>query len=454
MFVRDLVRVVLQTSFEAFSAAQVAHGKARFIDVVGCALGGAFADGNDALLRTVRDWGGRPEATILVHGDRVPAAHAAMTNAVMARSYDYEACGPLPLGAARDRMPGHICATTETTALAAGEARHRSGREVLTAALLGGDLAVRIAVAEDFSFEEGFDSTGTVCAFGAAAVAGRLWGATEDQLSHAFGLLVNDIGGSFQTLWDGAQAFKLPQGLSARNALWALELALNGMTGIEAPLTGPRGYFAQYCKGFRSEFLTQDLGTAFATQGLHKAQPACYGSHSAIEAALQLRPQVAVDHIEQVRVAVFGPIAQGFLGQPFRADDTPVRALFSLPYTVASALVRGESRLAYFTEEGVRDPRVLDLAARVQVEAAATPTLADMGVTVTTRSGQTLHAGLRMPRGLAESPLTLEEIEQKYWTNYEHARPIPRRQAEEALDRLRHFEEVDDVATLTRLLKK
>ena len=94
MIIEELVSNILETKFETFSDEVVEDAKKRFIDVIGCAIGGANASGNSIMLDLVRGWDGKKEATILVHGDRVPALNAAMMNCIMCRSLDYESCGP------------------------------------------------------------------------------------------------------------------------------------------------------------------------------------------------------------------------------------------------------------------------------------------------------------------------------------------------------------------------
>jgi 2-methylcitrate dehydratase PrpD len=101
---------VLDTRFESFDQATLNNAKSRIIDVVGCLIGGANAAGNSALVDLVREWGGKAEATILLHGGRVPAHHAAMVNSIMARSFDFEALCPQVEG---EIIPAHTSGTTD-----------------------------------------------------------------------------------------------------------------------------------------------------------------------------------------------------------------------------------------------------------------------------------------------------------------------------------------------------
>jgi len=153
----------------------------------------------------------------------------------MARSYDFEATQSRVNGV---NIPSHTSGTTVTTALTLGEAKDISGKELITALLVGDDVACRILAASGFSFSLGWDNVGTVNAFGATAIAGRLLGLSEIQLQNAFGIVLNQLAGSFDTIWDGVAAFKLFQGLSARNGIFSAELAKAGWTGPKDALLG------------------------------------------------------------------------------------------------------------------------------------------------------------------------------------------------------------------------
>src|SRR4030042_1645773 len=88
--IEELIANVLEARFENFDPATVEHAKNRIIDVIGCLIGGAHGPGNSSLIELVKDWGGREEATILIHGGKAPACNVAMVNSIMARSYDFE----------------------------------------------------------------------------------------------------------------------------------------------------------------------------------------------------------------------------------------------------------------------------------------------------------------------------------------------------------------------------
>ena len=363
----ELARNVLHTPFETFDLSVVERARNRIIDVIGCIIGGANASGNAMLLDLVREWGGTKEGTILVHGLKVPAHNAALMNCVMSRSYDYEPAGPLVAGKS---TPAHLSGTTVPTAITVAEQKGASGKDLLTALILGDDLASRIIAASNLNIDSGFDCTGTVNAFGAVAIAGKLKGLNERQMMNAFGIVLNQFAGTFQNVFDGVHSFKLPQGLAAQAGVFSTSLASKGFTGVRDPLLSKYGYFALYCKTYQLDLLTNNLGKEFYADNTCKPYSCCRSNHAAIDCVLQLL-QTHTIHPEDVDEIVVDvtPTARDFaVGQPFKIRDVPqIDAAFNLQYNVANAILRKSSKLEHYTEKYIRDPRIMEIVSRIRL---------------------------------------------------------------------------------------
>src|SRR4030042_2699302 len=109
-------------------------------------MGGANAPGNAALIDLVKNWGGKEEATIWVHGGKAPAHNVAMVNSIMARSFGF---GALTDTFERKKIGSHQSETTVPIALTLGEAMGINGKELITALLVGDDVGNRISFAFD-----------------------------------------------------------------------------------------------------------------------------------------------------------------------------------------------------------------------------------------------------------------------------------------------------------------
>jgi 2-methylcitrate dehydratase PrpD len=450
----EMAKNIVETGFEAFDAAVIERARERIIDVVGCALAGVHASGCAMLLDLMLEWGGKKEGTVLGLGDRMPAPQAAMVNSVLARSYDFEPTGAL-IG--NKSTPSHISGTTVPVALTAGEARAASGRDVLTAMILGDDLAVRIVAASQLNIDSGWDSTGTVNVFGATAIAGRLWGLNEGQMVNALGLAMNQMGGTFLNIFDYSHAFKLPQGLAARAGIFSAALAKKGFTAPGDVLTGKQGYFALYCKDYTLDILTKDLGRKFYAADTFKPYPCCRSNHAAVECTLSLVNKHAIKpgDVEEIVVDVSRKAKDFAVGQPFHIGAVPqINAAFSLQYTVASAFLRKTMRLEHFTDDSVCDPAVSEIATKVHVESAM-PSDAFLGasVTIKTKQGKKYEARVEMPKGSDTfTPLSKEEKREKFRTNVAFSNTVTAERADEALGMLERLETIDDVTKIIKLL--
>lgn len=449
-----MVANVVRTPFESFDATVLATARMRIIDVVGCMLGGVHAPGCSMLVDLVREWGGREEATILGVGGKVPAPHAALVNSIMCRSYDFEPAGPIVDGKS---TPAHICGTTVPAAIAAAEYSDASGKELLTALILGDDLTSRIIAASNINLDSGFEPTGIANMFGATAVAGRLMGLDERQMKNALGIALNQVSGTFQNIFDGALSFKLPQGLAARGGLFSAALAARGFTGVQDALSSKYGYFALYCKTHQPEVLTKNLGKKFYGDMTFKPYPCCRSNHAAIECALNLvrDHEIRPEDVTEVTVDVSDKGLNFATGQPFEIGDVPqVNAAFSLQYTVASALLRKSVRLEHFTEEYIRDAGVMELIPKIRLTGTVPPeTPLAASVSIKMKQGTTYRERVDMPRGNdVYTPLTQEEKQAKFYENVAFSGLIPRADAERAWGMLERLEEIDKIGDILKWL--
>ena len=151
-----LCRNVADMRFEDLDESNIINAKNRIIDVLGCVAAGANAVCNQELIQLIKDWGGKAESSILIHGGKVVSHNAALANSVMARSFDYESLGPLVEGKC---MPAHISGTTVITAVTMAEAYGISGKELITALLSGDNLTARGLLRR--KAPEGFRPAGT-----------------------------------------------------------------------------------------------------------------------------------------------------------------------------------------------------------------------------------------------------------------------------------------------------
>jgi 2-methylcitrate dehydratase PrpD len=452
--IEKLATNVLATPFESFDKTTLEATKYRIIDTLGCLIGGSTDTGNPELLDLLRNEGGKEEATILVHGGRVPVANAAFINCIMARSFDFGPVSPLVDGVS---CPGHVSETTVPTALTLAEAVDASGREMITALLAGDDVASRILAGSGFGFTLGWDGVGTVNTFGTTAIAGRLFGLDRLQLRNAFGIALNQLGTTFQTIWDGTTAFKLPQGQAARAGIFSMQLARAGWTGPEDALGSKFGYYKMFTEGCQKpEALTKGLGEAYCYDGTIKPYSCCRIPHAAIQASLELinRHGIKADDVASVNL----DLAQGGIdhicGHPFKIGPFPHgNAAFSYEYTVATAFLFGGVRPEHFTGKAIRNQRVSDFIKKIKLTPARDVDFEKARVTVTLKDGRKLTESCVNVKGdPLTNPMTHEDIIAKFWVNVEFSGKIGQKKAEQLLDTILNLEKLDSVRKLIPLL--
>ena len=75
-----IVNHILGTRFEDLPQEVVSVTKKSVIDTLGALIGGSAVEGCKLLVDYLRYSGGRPESTVAVFGDKLPAALAAQAN--------------------------------------------------------------------------------------------------------------------------------------------------------------------------------------------------------------------------------------------------------------------------------------------------------------------------------------------------------------------------------------
>ncbi|MFC9420048.1 hypothetical protein, partial [Bacillus mobilis] len=168
--------------------------------------------------------------------------------------------------------------------------------------------------------------------------------------------------------------------------------------------------------------ILEDLGSTYLSAGMtYKYWPAVGNAHTYIHAAIELMREnpVQIEDIACVRVYV-GDFAQRMC-QPLterKAPQTMMDAKFSLPFTVALALVKGSMNISDFSTDALRDQKVLALADKVEPVFDAdfnwNLKLPAGKVEVVTNDGRLIERLGTVVPGTPERPMTWEELRQKF----------------------------------------
>lgn len=176
-----------------------------------------------------------------------------------------------------------------------------------------------------------------------------------------------------------------------------------------------------------------------------------------MDCALKLRRKHSFrpEDIEEITCRTAeGPVHR--LWEPLKEKQRPASsygAKFSLPYSIAVMLVRGRAGLEEFSDQAIHDAEVLSLAEKVRYELDPTidyPRHFSGHVRIKLRGGTILEENQPYPRGGLESPLSPDEIEDKFRANA--GLVLPREKGEKVVARVKTLEELRSIKELTDLL--
>ena len=448
---RSLAGFASGLSFDALEPELVVSFKKYLLDAIGCGLHGGSQPWARIINRWVVEQQGKSEATLWRNQFQGPAANVALGLGVMIHSFDFDDYHQAKI---------HPGAPVIPAAVAVGECLGASGREVLTAMVAGYETMIRVSLATgpNASRLKGWHLTGTTGTFGAAAAAGRLLGLTAADMASALGLAGTQSAGLWAFLADGAMSKRLHPGRAAQSGVMAAFLARGGFRGPTQILEAQDGGFCRATSDrFDLSLITDRLGERFHCGEVNiKPYACCASSHSAVDAALELKRRhgFTAAEVDRVRVKTAGSVVVQ-CGFAYQEKAGIVQAQMSLQYIVAVTLLEDAALLAQFSEKKIADPLVLDLARRVEV--AVDPDIDRVyperyanRVEIVLRDGRRYETRVDYAKGSTGQPLSLPEVAGKFRSLA--ADVLSPAQADQIVAAVGNLEQIDDIRDLTRLL--
>jgi 2-methylcitrate dehydratase PrpD len=392
----------------------------HMLDAAGIALASTRYDFAHKTLAGLQALGSAGEVPVLGLPARMNPRDAATMNGFLCHGLDYD----------DTHISGiiHPTASVMPAVLSAAAMTGATGRDLLTAYVVGIETATRIGICAKSAFHQvGFHPTGIVGIFGCVLAAGRLMGLNVAQLAHAQGLAVSMASGSMEFLEDGAWNKRFHPGWAASSALTAVALAKEGFVGATRPYDGRFGLFNIYGGKFIDWIDLNDISAGFGSiwelmSTAIKPFPTCHFSHGAIDAALTLRDRCPADQIAHIEVRVpqqvFGTICDPVANK--RRPKNDYDAKFSVQYLVATALVHGRAGLAELEPDYLNDPTTLALADITDCAPYGDgpfPAAYSGAVKITLKDGAAFEHDEPVNRGAADRPLRNAEIVAKYRAN-------------------------------------
>ena len=301
----------------------------------------------------------------------------------------------------------HPGAVVFPAVLAAAQATGASSREVLTAAVAGYEVGIRVGEFLGRSHYKVFHATGTAGTVAAAAAVGRLLSLDPERMLNAFGSAGTQAAGLWEFLRD-----------AAGDGLISAWLARDGFTGARRILEGPQGMAAGMSQDADPSLLVDRLGTRGAlAETSFKYHASCRHTHPAADALLSAMHAHGLSsediaritaHVHQGAIDVLGPVT----------DPRSVhQAKFSMPATLGLIAVHGRAGMAEFdafpsdaAARSFNDRVTMRLDPEVD---AAYPRQWIGKISVETRDGRVLEGRVDEPKGDPGNTLSRDEIEAK-----------------------------------------
>jgi 2-methylcitrate dehydratase PrpD len=461
------VAQVAHLTMETGLSHELRHASAmRVLDVLGNSFAAADLPVVHSMRTVVDGWGGNAQATAInSHSSLEPtngktnAPNAALLNGTMAHALDFD----------DTHLPSvlHPSASVVPAAISIAELTGASGTQLLDAIIMGIEVTCRLGMAgydrelgNSIFFEHGLHATSITGTMGAAVAGAMLLQSDPDQIASALGIAASMGAGLLEANRTGGTVKRLHCGWAAHAGVVAAQSAYAGITGPPTVLEGRFGFLQAFLgdRAVESE-ITENLGDQWVVPGLfYKPYPCNHFTHAGIDAARELRARgINPSDIHGITLGVPTPVLRT-IAEPVEAKAQPesgYHAAFSGPFTLASAWFSDEGLGVFhddFTDEKVKDPDRLALAAKVTC--VASPTCDDIFpyqfpaiVNVTLHDGSIHTAKILTNRGGPDRPLSDAELDIKFLKNCE--RTIPTEHAEKVRETV--YELVANAATVNQL---
>lgn len=400
--------------FEDLPKDVVESAKLFLLDYLASAMAGYKINRifNEALWSVVGGMGGKKESSVFFRKAKLPAPNAALLNAATGHGADMDD--------GNRTAQGHPGVAVIPVALSLAEAHRLTGRDAILAMVVGYDIFVRLATAMNPShLSRGFHTTGTVGTIAAGGAAAKALNLNLDKVRNTLSFAALQAAGLLEVAESGQMAKPLHPAKAAFGGILSARLAEAGAEGPREPLEGRKGFIKAFTDHVDLDLLLKDLGKDFRIASCYvKLYPACRHTHAAIDAASNLRSSglPSPDLLEKVKVHVY-PAAINLTGTIYepRSED---EAKFSLAYTVATALTKGNFTLQDLDVAKSFDRETRGLVSKIEI--ISDPLLENRAanirgarVELVMKNGTTRQVEVKLPKGEPEVPVTFEDIEVK-----------------------------------------
>jgi 2-methylcitrate dehydratase PrpD len=420
-----LAKYAEKTEFSDFCEEIIEKAKYLILDSIGCALGAVQTELGRNYIELAKHLGGNEESSVIGDANKVSCMNAANANTHLADLLDFDDTYDL-------YPPYHPGCTIVPSALALGETVKASGKELLTAVILGYEVSLRVGRAAGSLLWSLWPSLSTLSKLvGPATAACRLLNLDREAFKRAFDILESgsgrlELAGPKRIKHDIPKesvrgSVKSNYGLVSLRGILAARQAQKGLTGMKGLLdTGLRTWYLIGGKVDNYDELTKGLGESYRIMDMSfKPTPSCRLTHLPITAAWQALEDYPIKAEEIAEITV-----KGVERLKHYEWETMLDAQFSTPCALAMAISGGEPGPRWYTTGRFKDADIRELASKVkfeydpQAEALEIKNEKLTGtMVIRLKSGKVKKAYVEQIKGAPDNPMSEDELRAKFRAN-------------------------------------
>jgi 2-methylcitrate dehydratase PrpD len=398
-----VTQFIHETTWNDFPYDVRSQARRCLLDTLGAGISGRATELSQIVYKFAAAAFGGQGAKLWLDGREISPPGAALANGMTIDALDIHDGHSLTKGhAGAAVVPGLFASISSESAAGL------SGEEFLTALVIGYEIALRAGMALHDTVCD-YHTSGAWNALGVAALVARRLGLNREQTRHALGIAeYHGPRSQMMRCIDYPTMLKDGSGWGAMAGVSAALLAQANFTGAPA-LT---------VESDEVNVIWQDLGRSWQiTRQYFKPHAVCRWAQPAIEAALVLQQKYPInpENVKRIIVSTFHEAVRLNCRSPQSTEE----AQYSLPFPLAAALVHGRLGVAELTGTALKDPVVLRLCERVEMNEDAKfnqrfPANRFARVEIETEDGNLFESGEFEADWEASSPPSDPELREKF----------------------------------------
>ena len=450
-----IARAITATDYDKLPTSVREKTRLSIFDTLGVMVPPSSLDETgENLTSLVMEERGPGRSTLMGLGQQGSSVMAAYLNGSFAHVLDYDDT--------IDELGHHPSAQTVPAALALAERSGVSGKALITAVAVGSDLGARLSSAPtgQLGVDHRWFPISNFGVFSATAAAGKILDLSEEQMINALGLALHRCHGQLDAIAAPESELRAIRDGFINND--GVMCALLAERGVKACRNGIDLFFdIYYDNKFDADGLLAELGIQFLNEGVSlKPWPCCRLTHGYVEATRRIIAdnQIAASDIQQITCVVSAGTRDLFCEPEAkkRAPSLSIQAKFSLPFTIALAVVK-TPEIADFLPQNLQSAAVVAVIDKVQYrvsdEFGSAASISPALIELQTISGQSLPVRIDEVYGHPNNPMSEEDVISKFKDCLQYAKqPISTQQTDALIEKLMSLETVEDIGEISDLL--